>query len=355
MNNKCKILFIIAITALLYQCTKNEAPHNNIIIKSVKVTKIGDPDQIITAKYPGKVAAHKDVKLSFQISGSVIELLVNKGQEVEKDQLIAKIDPIDYQLKHNEAQSILYELQLTLDRTQKLVKKNFAPQAELDKVNAQYEVAKANFDLAVQNLKYTQIKAPFSGRIADTLIENHQYVNAKDTIAILHSKDIIDIAIDVPESIIATIDKKKVIKKYATFDSAPENQFDIEFNDIVLQADPETLTYRVYLSMPTPNNVNILPGMTATITINYTNNNNISKKLSYSIPVTSIFTDPNQNSFVWLVDPNNNKISAVKIIRGELKNDKIQITSGLKSGDTIVTAGVHLLREGQEIKPLFSQ
>lgn len=348
-------IFITIVTILLYQCAKNDVPTKNNIIKSVKVTKIGNPDEIITAKFPGKVAAHKDVILSFQISGAVSELNIKKGQDIEQGECVAKIDPIDYQLKLNEATSILYERQLTLDRTEKLVQKDFAPQAELDKVKAQYDVAKANFELAEQNLKYTQIKAPFSGRIADIFIENYQNVNAKDPIAMLHSKDMVDIAIDVPENIIATINHKQIINKYTTFDTAPDSKFDVEFNDIVLQADPKTLTYRVYLSMPTPNNINILPGMTATVTLNYIKNKYLQEKSSYSVPVTSIFTDANQNSFVWKVDPKNNKISAVKIIKGELKNDQLQITSGLKTGDIIVTAGVHLLRDGQEIKPLISQ
>lgn len=320
--------------------------------KPVKVTTLGNPDEIIIKKYPGKVEANQDAELSFQIPGRIIEFSVQKGQDVNKGDLIAKIDPIDFTLKHAEAKSIRDERKLDLDRTSKLLKKGFAPQAEYDRIKAEHDVAQASLDLAEQNLIYTEIKAPFDGRIADTYVENYQYVQAKDKIAILHGKDQIDIAIDVPENILINIKNKKILKRVVTFDSADNQEFPVEFKNVVMQADPKTQTYRVYMTLPTPDSINILPGMTATVTFNYINNSDSTSSYSFLIPTTSIFTDERKNNFVWKLNKDDNSILAVQVELGDFKNNQIQIKSGLATGDTIITAGAHLLREGQIVKPI---
>lgn len=335
---------------LLTQCSKDEEVVKNNLPKPVKVTKIGPPDKYYTKKYPGKVEANQDAMLSFQVAGNLIELNVEKGQDVNKGTVIAKLDPIDYSLKVNEAKSIRDERKLTIDRTVKLLDKGFAPQAQYDKEKASLDIAQASLELAEQNLKYTEILAPFDGRVADTFVENHQNVKAKDPIAVLHGKDNIDIAIDVPENIVINIKNKKIIKKSVVFDSAPKNEYKVELKDVVMQADPKTQTYKVYMTMPTPSDINVLPGMTATIILIYTDSED-GLSNSYLVPLTSIFTDENKNHFVWTVN-SNNSLSAKQVKLGKFKNNQVQVISGLQTGDSIVSAGVHLLRENQIVQPL---
>ena len=361
INNKTILsyltfIFCFFIVLLLSFCDPKTEEVKKEVAKPVKTMTLDTPEEIEIKKYPGKVEANEDAVLSFQVSGNLIEFPIEKGQDVVKGDLIAKIDPIDYKLKYNEAKSIFDERELSLGRTAALLKKGYAPQAQYDKEKASYDVAKASLDLAIQDLLYTELKAPFEGRIADTFVENNQNVKEKEPIALLHNKNDIDIAIDVPESVMINIKDKNVLERTAIFDSAQDKKYKIEFKDVVLLADHKTQTYKVYMTMPTPKDINILPGMTATVIIKIlkdkaSDNNTSENSESFLVPATSVFTDENKKNYVWKINSESKRITQVPVTTGVLKNDMIQVTSGLKTGDQIVTAGVHLLRENQLVSP----
>lgn len=346
-----KISAFILVVNLIVTCSEKETQPAVKPPKPVKSFTISNPEEIITRKYPGKVEANQDAILSFQVPGMVKEFPISKGQEVTEGDIIAKIDPVDYQLKLKEAVAVRDERGVNLERTKTLLKKGYAAQAEFDKITAQYEVADANVNLAKQDLKYTEILAPFTGRIADTYIENHEYIKAKDPIALLHNTENIDISIDVPENIMIRLKETETVSKKAIFDTVPDKQYDIEFKDAVMQADPKTQTYKVFMTLKNPEDINVLPGMTATLEFKFRLRGDTSDSISYLVPVTSVYTDENKNNYVWNIKPDSQTITAVKVTTGELKSDKIQILEGLKQGDKIVYTGVHLLREGQQVAP----
>jgi len=355
------LLVKILIGFLISSCddNSNDSLVKKEIAKPVKTTVLNEPKEIRTRKYPGKVTANKDTELSFQVSGKLKEFNLEKGQEINKGEVVAKLDPVDYKLKYDEVKADKDEKHSILERTIKLYEKSYASESELDTAKAQFDAAEAKLSLAKQDIEYTILTAPFDGRIADTYVDNFQNIKAKEPIAMLHNQGVIDIAIDVPENIMIQIKNKEVLKRMAIFDAAPKNEYEVTFKDVVLQADSKTQTYEVYMTLETPEDINVLPGMTATVVFSFidkklgvkNNNDNIgnNEKENYLVPVTSVFTDENKNNYVWLVNKDY-RLKKTRITIGELDNNMVLVTSGLKIGDTIVTAGVHLLRENQLVK-----
>ena len=347
------MIFIPAVMLALVSCSDDKAELRAEVARPVKTMLIGASDDVKYRAFPGKVEAGKDAILSFQVSGELFKFPAIKGQEIKKGELIGRIEPTDFQLKINESKAKVNQARLTFERLTELVGKGFASKSEYDKGEAIYEIAKANLELAEQNLGYTFLYAPFTGRIADTYPEQHQYVNAKEAIALLQDTQHIDIAIDIPESLIIKIKETKVLERLVVFEAAPTKEYKVVYKKHVLEADPVTQTYRVYMTMPTPNDLSVLPGMTATVKFAFiigTEKDKDSKDF-FLVPSRAVFADEHGKKFVWKVDKES-RITAQSITVGDLSEDNILITSGLNSGEEIVITGVHTLREGQLVSPL---
>ena len=105
--------------------------------------------------------------------------------------------------------------------------------------------------------------------------------------------------------------------------------------------------------MSQPADLNVLPGMS--LIVKATLPNPEATSTYYLIPSSAVFTDSDKNPAVWIIDPTNNTVKKTQVRINRLTTDQIQVLSGLKTGDRVVTAGVHFLQEGQEVKPLTSK
>lgn len=344
---------LISITTItLSGCSEEEPKAKEEIAKPVKTMTIGTASDVESREFPGKVRAAKDVTLSFQVPGQLVEFPVIKGQDIAKGDLIAKLDPTDYQLKVQEAQATFTERQLALERAKGLLPDGFISQSDYDKIKSQYDVAESNLAQAKQDLKYTEIYAPYTGRIADTYPDNFQYIVSKQPIVLLQDTTELDIIIDVPESLLIRIEDTTMLSKVAVFESAPDKSYPVEYRKHVEDADPATQTYRVYMGLKSPEDLTVLPGMTATVKTEFTQVGDLSRQNAFLIPSSAVFADEHGKQFVWMVDQKTSRVKAHEVIAGELSGDMILITTGLKTGDQIVTAGVHSLIQNQLVKPL---
>ncbi|MBW1786110.1 MAG: hypothetical protein JRK53_05740 [Deltaproteobacteria bacterium] len=121
--------------------------------------------------------------------------------------------------------------------------------------------------------------------------------------------------------------------------------------EFATRADPATLTYQVVLTMPAPDDIRVLPGMTATVSGKGKAQESGAEKII--IPAIAVFADESGKSKVWIVDRGTMKVSARPVIAGELTGSaSIRILSGLKPGDHVAVTGVAQLREGMQVRDL---
>lgn len=344
----CIFKLILLISLLLSACEQESKSKPQEIAKPVKTIIIGQANFTERRSFPGKVEAGQDAELSFQVQGTLNEFPVKKGQAIEKGALIAKIDDTDFKLKVNEANANMMEQKTNFARLEELLEKNFASKAEYDKQKAKYEIAVANLELAKQNLKYTVLTAPFTGRIADTFVDNFQIVKPKEPIVLLQNIDNLDVVIDVPENLVINIKQTEVMESFVIFEGAPNQSYPVTYKKHELNADDATQTYRVYMTLSAPEELSVLPGMTATVHIAV---NNKAESL-HLLPASAVFSNPDNQQLIWLVDPDTSRLKTKVVEVGALSGEFIQIKSGLAVGDQVVIAGVHALRENQLVKPI---
>ncbi|MFQ5788163.1 MAG: efflux RND transporter periplasmic adaptor subunit, partial [Thermodesulfobacteriota bacterium] len=261
------IIFIIGVSIFaLFGCRGEKVEESTPIVRPAKTMVVGFAEGL-GRTYPGKVQASQRVNLSFRVSGPLIEFPVNEGDEVVKGQLLARIDPRDYRIALDEAKATYNKTQADYIRYRDLYERDAVPLAELDLKRAQRDTAKAKLEKAEADLQDTNLKAPFSGRIGEKIVDNFQEVRAKQDVVSLHDVSNVEIVIDLPESVIATAEKGTISKLAATFESAPGVEFPLEVKEVSAQADPTTQTYRATLTMPQPEDIFILPGMTANVVV----------------------------------------------------------------------------------------
>jgi RND family efflux transporter MFP subunit len=360
--------FAVLLVLLVTSCGKKEEQKVvREVVRPVKIMTIMSSGEAFKRKYPGRVRAAKRVDLAFQVGGPLIKLPVDEGQNVKKGQLVARVDPKDFQtdLRNAEgglgkAKAALQLAQTEYERVMRIRKKDpgAVSQAMVDrrregvnKAEADIQSLQASVDAAKDQLSYTYLRAPFSGVISRRYVDNYQEVRAKQPIVSLDDISYLEVLVDVPEIVMASVRKGGSPRAVAEFGAAPGRQFPLTIKEYATRADPRTQTYQVTLQMPRPKGINILPGMTATV--HGSPPVKESGEDRFLIPALAVFADEAGTSHVWVVDKETMKVQKRKVKTGELTGtDSIQILEGLQSGEKIATTGVAQLREGMQVRDL---
>lgn len=327
--------------------------------RPVKLITVGASADSEIRRFPAVVAATQTADLTFRVGGEVTELPWRPGHEVQQGDLIAALDPTDYELAAAQARARAELAQAQYDRLAQLINQNVISQAQFDEANAELAVARANLNTATANVGYTRLRAPFNGVIANLHVELFENVGPQQPIVTLHVDDMIDVSIQVPERLFAQVRRDTNYQPDIIFDSLPNQVYQGQIREWDRIADPATNTYRVVFTLPKPAEGNILPGMTATVVIDAAQVLPQHQQ-RLSVPISALFSPAGselseQVRMVWVYTPaaqqNRGQISARRVTIGAASSSDVMIVQGLEPGEHVVIAGVHQLHEGQTVRP----
>lgn len=331
---------------------------------------IAPPKRVIVHKVPETLKARiwstsgtaKDVLetiLSFRVGGMIIALPADVGAKMKTGDLVAELDPTDFQLEMREAkaslQDILAELRnakLDYDRKKKLVQQDVISQSEydlaasyLDSMKAKADAQRERIAIAERNLSYTRLYAPEPGTISSVPAEVHTNVTIGEPVATLNSRGLLEMDIGVPDRLIAmvTLGQKVTIR----FDVFRETKLDGTVKEVGVRSN-ETSTFPVTVSIDTTDK-RIRSGMVGEVTFHFKQAMSSEKVV---VPSAAIAGLPNGKQYVWVVNTTNDTLQR-RIVQTQLtERGGIIITTGLKPGELIVTRGVHSVQEGQQVRPV---
>ncbi|MFK0573935.1 efflux RND transporter periplasmic adaptor subunit [Endozoicomonas sp.] len=350
-------VMILLAVSLLTGCDKEEIVTSHNVVRPVKLFTVKDPQQQQLRYFPGKVTATEEAEISFRIPGQIEQIEINQGDNVLAGQVLAYLDDRDIRNELQDRQANYELAKVEFERTSSLLKKKVVSQSNFDTASAKLKSAEAALKLSRDKLEYTLLKAPFSGRIAQTLVEEHQQVQAQQPVLVLQSSDRLDISIQVPESIVSHVNSKTADRSYqpmATFPGAPGKGFPVSYKEHATRVTPGTQSYEVIFTRTAPANMNILPGMTATVIIDLARIIDLEDQPSYVlVPISAIARDDaNNKTVVWRFDEASKQVQPLEITAGRITEAGVQILSGINPGDRIVTAGLSQLYDGMTVKPL---
>ena len=351
------IFIIFSLSFSISGCSKKK--------EEVEVKEVARPVKFLTVegkssgkevKYPGRVRASQRVDLAFQVAGPLIELPVTEGQNVKKGEIIARILPRDFETEIAKAKAKALDAEQQFQRYRDLYVKKQVSKADFDKYKSQADIAKARQKETEDTLSDTYLRAPFTGVIAKRYVENFEDVQAKAPIVSIQDISEIEVLVDVPESVMVTL--KQGAKKIAVaeFAAAPGKQYPLSLKEYSTEADPRTLTYQVTLLMTQPEDITVLPGMTANV-IGTTETGQTEVTTSIiTIPAAAVFADETGSSHVWTVNRETMTVNSRQVETGSLTGAAdISIISGIEPGETIAVTGVTQLRENMKVSNLAEQ
>lgn len=323
--------------------------------RPVKLHTVSDSSAGAVRQFPAVVEPTERASLTFRVSGKLVQLLARPGQMVQKGDVLAALDDTDFRLRLDQA-SARYELaQTQFVRAEQLIAQKLVSQAAFDEAKAQLQVAQADLSTAETALSYTRLQAPFAGNISRLLVENHENVAAQQAIMELQVRDQVDVVIQVPEDVISNVRKDFDYQPEVVFDSHPQYRYRARIREWDTRADPATNSFKVVFSMATPQEFNVLAGMTANVIAEVSKISVVHSNAVF-IPATALFMPgeqalASQQSYVWVYSPDTGTVSKRAISVSSLTSAGAAITAGLQSGEQIVSAGVQHLTEGQKVRP----
>ncbi|MEO0452796.1 MAG: efflux RND transporter periplasmic adaptor subunit [Verrucomicrobiota bacterium] len=345
---------------LLAGCGGGDAPVQEVV-RPVKLHTIEGYGAGGGRQYPGKIEANQDVALAFELSGKLIELPINKGEDVSKGDLIARIDPERYKNSYLKAQADYNQAEKDYQRNKTLYENGAIAASELDTYLRSRDVAMASLKTAQRDLNDTVLRAPFAGVIALQPASNFENVSSGQEIARLQDVSLLLIKVNIPEAVISANNEALLsieqvnerLNANMRLTTNEDRRYNVYLKDVETEADPATRTYEATFALNPPEDASILPGMTAVVEVEPTKIRQ--EELSairpiFMVPATSIAADPEGKQYVWLVNPESMEVSQAYVTTGEIFEEEIQVLDGLEPGCTVVAAGVTYLREGMKVK-----
>ncbi len=286
-------------------------------------------------KSTGTLRPDEEVDLSFETSGKIVGINFAEGTKVKKGDLLAKINdkPLQAELQKLEAELKMAEAKEFRQRS--LLNKDAISQESYDQIVTDVQTIRADINLVKARISETELRAPFDGKIGLRYVSEGAFTTSASKIARLVKISPIKIEFSIPERYASEI----AIGYPITFDVDG-----IIYNASVYAIDPkiDILTRVISLRALYPNRSEELkPGRYTSIILELSKNDN-----AIAIPTEALIPEM-EGEKVYIYQ--RGKAQSVKVITGLRTESKIQITDGLKFGDTLLVTGILQLRQNLQI------
>ena len=367
-NSEYVLLGLFSLT--LMACSDNKPPAKppapSVSIYTVQSQPVGGYREFVA-----RTEAFKEANLKARVEGELIERTFAEGSNVEKGQVLLKIDPAAYEAALAAANADLSSrlsaqenAKRNLKRAKELINDGYISQSDFDRLTTEdsqsksaVKSAEAELEQAKLNLSYTIITAPFTGRIGKVNYNVGNIIGpSSNTLATLLVNDPIYVSFQVEESFYITyLQSHQGAKtaKQAEFDLTlrlPNNseypeQGKLDFSDTKIAEGMGTVELRTVF--PNPNNI-ILPGLFVTLIAE-----SINKENKALVPQVAV-QENQQGKFVLVVDKDN-KVKQRHVELGRRIHAMWAVESGLELGESVIVEGLQKVRSGVEVKGLFKQ
>lgn len=324
----------------------------------VKTQKVQSGNNGENGNYAGTVRGRYETNMAFQVGGRILNRNVQLGDVVHAGDVLMSIDSRDVVQQSNQgdaqvaaAKSKLELAQTNLNRYRQLYAQEAVPAMVLDQYQASYDAALSAYNQAVAQaalghnaMGYTNLVAGSDGVISSISCEAGQVVGAGQTVLTLIQSKELEIEINVPESHLQDVSVGKQVE--VSFWALKGVTCQGVIREIAPMADSVTRTYKVRVAMAEPP-AGMKLGMTANVKCSEAAAA-ADSSTDVMLPLSAIY-QVDDISKVWVVDPDTMTLSLVSVKVENFGNNQVKV-SGLQNGTIVVTAGVHMLREGIKVR-----
>jgi RND family efflux transporter MFP subunit len=331
-----------------------EPPQPEEVARPIKMLTIGGGLSGIR-EYPGRIRAVQQADMGFEVAGRIVEFVYKEGERVEKGAMLARLDPRDYENALEQARAVENRSRTYLKRIAQAHKTGAVSDQDLTNAQAALEVSSAEVKIRQKGVNDTKLRAPFDGIMSRKLVQDFANVQAKEPVLIFEDDSRLEIKVSVPERDLAgrrpTASSRDAmnarLKPKVTVTALPDLAFPAKLKELATTADPTTRTYEATFLFDQPNEVVVLPGMTAKVTVQLSD---VASAGEVAIPAHAAVADTAGRSTVWVVDPESMTVKRKPVTLGQLTGDSVIVTAGLSNGEVVAISGVSQLREGMAVR-----
>ena len=337
-------------------CTK-EQPAVQEVIRPVVTMIAPEPGGGRERSFSGMAKASVETYLSFRVAGEISDLPAKSGMVAKSGDLIAQLDPTDYELqvKQNEAQVAQAEAQLEqaraeYDRIRQLYESQSVSKSVLDGQQASFKSAQASRDaaqkgleMARQQLDYCGLRAPVDGTVDSVPVEVHQTIAAGQTVAVMTSGDELEVELGLPETLIGKV--RVGDSATVTFDAVAGESYEARVSEVSVRAG-DSGAYPIKLKL-TRSDDRIRPGMVAEAIFSFAG---VGAEEAILVPPVAVVPTPQGERLVWIYDASSGSVKSRKVRVGALTSAGLEILEGVQPGEALVIRGVNRMEEGMKVK-----
>lgn len=297
----------------------------------------------------GDVQTKKNILLYPEMAGTLVRVLVRKGDAVRKGQILARIDDggMASGLQQLRTQAALAET--TFERQKRLWDQNIGSEIQYLQARTNYEAATNAVDQAEAQLAKSVIRAPFSGIVDDIMQEQGSTVNPAAGMPIFRLVNLSDmyVEVDVPESYLESVRPGKEVQIYLPVLGDSIRSSVRQTGNFI---KPSNRSFSVEIPVPNAGG-QVKPNLTARVRIN-----DYTSEEALLIPPSVISENAEGQQYVYVaVNIGEDGIGTAekRVIRtGRSQGQQVEILEGIRPGEQIITEGARSVREGQEIEIL---
>ena len=352
----------------------------DVTAETVRLTQTGSgASSVLDAS--GYVVARRQATVSSKIAGKILDVLIEEGMRVEKDQVVARLDASSQnallalaQAQAGSARAVLVEIQaqltqaeLDLARSEELHRRQLTSNAELDAARANAEtllarlasgrenvvVAQRNIDVSQDQLNNTVIRAPFAGVVVTKNAQPGEMISpisagggfTRTGICTIVDMTSLEIEVDVNEAYIQRVQSGQPVD--AVLDAYPDWNIPAEVIAIVPTADRQKATVRVRIGFR-ERDERVLRDMGVKVAFLGGNGDSAETTQANIYINRDALRSDNEGNFVWIV--RNDTVQRRAVSSGPSSSRGQQVTSGLSPGDRIIVAEEEPLTNGQTVR-----
>jgi membrane fusion protein (multidrug efflux system) len=295
-------------------------------------------DIFATYQATTNIASESEAPVLARVSGEVVEILVEEGDQVEEGQLLARLDGERLRLQMLEAKANLEKTRKSYERYVQLRERGLVSASTFDGLKFDMDALNATYELKRLNYNYTKIRAPIAGVVSSRDIKLGQHVMAgAPAFKITDTRELVAY-LNIPQIELAKISAGDTAK--VRVDAMPELEFDASIARISPTIDPRNGTFRATATIHNDSG-ELAPGMFGRFRIAYEKHVD-----ALLIPATALVEEDNE-TVVYVVTDGSASRRAVET--GIRSDGLVEVLNGLDTNDTIVVTGQSGLRDGAKV------
>lgn len=344
-----KLPYVFSAVALLIivGCAEEVKKETQKIIK-VEVMETGRSEGnsgLGRLEYSGSIVSDVAVNTSFQVSGTVLNIPVQIGDFVRKNQLIAQIDPTIYTSQYEQQRAQEQLAKENFERISKVYSKGSIAEIRMLEAKAQYEQAKAAAKMTYENVRHTKIYAPMDGYVSAKHMEAGDLAQPGQPVVEVENIQSVKAIIPIPDEEINALAKgdTATVRISALADMAIQGLVD----EIAIRSNQGSPVYTAYVQLKNEDK-RIKPGMACTVEFKNVTADKNGTEPTLIIPSESIAVTEDGKHFVYIAQNNQAERRYIEI--GQLYDSGIAVEKGLEKGEKLIVSGYHKLTQGTPIE-----